>query len=84
MKQLQDEVDAAYEEANGQTPDYSVVQVSKKPWVQSYKANFGINYCKFSYDIHPKQPMIVGSNYIYVVIYWETSRTTEPCPIFKF
>ena len=54
MKQLQDEVDAAYEEANGQTPDYSVVQVSKKPWGQSYKANFGINYCKFSYDIHPK------------------------------
>ena len=31
MKQLQDEVDAAYEEANGETPDYTVVQVSKKP-----------------------------------------------------
>jgi cytochrome P450 len=28
LKQLQDEVDAAYDEANGKTPDYSVVQVN--------------------------------------------------------
>ena len=27
LKQLQEEVDAAYDEANGETPDYSVVQV---------------------------------------------------------
>jgi cytochrome P450 len=35
MKQLQDEVDAAYEEANGKTPDYSVIQVLNNTWIIS-------------------------------------------------